>query len=90
VLGAFDDQAYEEGSVTLTPGQVLIAYSDGITESFDHEGHAFGVAGLRAALGRARGGSAGEILEAVLLAARAHAGDRPQWDDMTLVVMRRL
>ena len=90
VLGAFDGHAYEEGSVTLAPGQVLIAYSDGITESFDHEGNEFGVAGLRAALSHARGRSAGEILEAVLGAANAHAGDRPQWDDMTLVVVRRL
>ena len=90
VLGAFDDQAYEEGSVTLEPGQVLVAYSDGITESFDPHGRPFGVTGLRAALAAAGGGCARDILEAVLAAANAHAGNRPQWDDMTLVVMRRL
>ena len=90
VLGAFDDQGYEEGSVTLEPGQVLVAYSDGITESFDPEGQAFGVRGLRAALARSGGRSACDILDQVLAAATTHAGNRPQSDDMTLVVVRRL
>jgi sigma-B regulation protein RsbU (phosphoserine phosphatase) len=90
VLGAFDDQSYEEGAVTLERGQVLVAYSDGITESFDPHGRPFGISGLRASLARARDGCAREILEAVLSATSAHAGSRPQSDDITLVVLRRL
>jgi sigma-B regulation protein RsbU (phosphoserine phosphatase) len=90
VLGAFDDQGYEEGSITLEPGQVLVAYSDGITESFDREGRPFGIGGLRATLARAHGGCARDILEQILAAASAHAGSHAQSDDMTLVVMRRL
>ena len=90
VLGAFDDQAYEEGIATLERGDVLIAYSDGITESFDAHGRPFGIAGLRAALARSRDRGAGAILDGILDAAAAHAGGRPQSDDMTLVVVRRL
>jgi len=90
VLGAFDDQGYEQGSVTLEPGQVLVAYSDGITESFDQAGRPFGIGGLIRALARARDGEAREILEEVLGAAAAHAGSHPQSDDMTLVVVRKL
>jgi len=90
VLGAFDDQGYEEGSVTLESGEVLVAYSDGITESFDTQGQPFGIDGLRSVLARSRNGCAREILEEVLAAATAHAGGRPQSDDMTLVVVRRL
>jgi serine phosphatase RsbU (regulator of sigma subunit) len=90
VLGAFDDQSYDEGAITLEPGQVLVAYSDGITESFDHHGRPFGIAGLRTALAGVRHGCAREILEAVLSATAAHAGSHPQSDDMTLVVLRRL
>jgi sigma-B regulation protein RsbU (phosphoserine phosphatase) len=69
---------------------VLIAYSDGITESFDAHGRPFGIAGLRAALARCRDRGAGAILDGILDAAAAHAGGRPQSDDMTLVVVRRL
>ncbi len=90
VLGAFDDQGYEQGSVTLESGQVLVAYSDGITESFDHSGRPFGIAGLTRALARAQDGGAREILDHVLAAAAAHTGGRPQSDDMTLVVVRKL
>lgn len=90
VLGAFDDQSYEEGSVTLEPGEVLVAYSDGITDSFDRQARPFGIAGLRAVLARTRKGSAAEILEEVLAAATAHAGSDSRWDDMTLVVVRRV
>ena len=90
VLGAFDEQGYEQGSITLEPGQVMVAYSDGITESFDHAGRPFGIGGLTAALARAREGGAREILDEVLASASEHAGSRPQSDDMTLVVVRRL
>ena len=90
VLGAFDDQAYDQGSATLEPGQVLVAYSDGITESFDAQGRPFGIDGLRSTLARSRNGCAKEILEATLSAATAHAGGHPQSDDMTLVIVRRL
>lgn len=90
VLGAFDDQSYDEGAVTLERGQVLVAYSDGITESFDQHDRPFGISGLRTSLARARHGCAREILEAVLSATAAHAGSRPQSDDITLVVLRRL
>jgi serine phosphatase RsbU (regulator of sigma subunit) len=90
VLGAFDDLPFEEGAATLRPGQVLVAYSDGITESLDPSGRAFGIEGLLAALQAARGRPAEEILDHVLSAATAHAGDHSQWDDMTLVVVRRL
>jgi phosphoserine phosphatase RsbU/P len=90
VLGVFDDQAYDEGSITLEPGQVLVAYSDGVTESFDRDKRPFGIAGLRSALARARDGCARDILEEILGSAAGHAGNRPQSDDMTLVVVRRL
>lgn len=89
-LGMLDDQEYGEGTVTLEPGHVLVAYSDGITETFDAQDREFGREGLEAVLARTRGRSADEILDAVLDAARRHAGDRAQWDDMTLVVLRRL
>ena len=41
-------------------------------------------------LARCRDGSAREIMESILAAATAHAGGRPQSDDMTLVVVRRV
>ena len=89
-LGMLDDQDYEESSLTLEPGAVLVAYSDGITEAFDGEDRPFGREGLEDVLERTRGRPAAAILEAILDAAGRHANGRPQSDDMTLVVVRRL
>ena len=90
MLGVQEEPRYEEGSLVLGPGHVLILYSDGITEYFDGDDREFGVDGLKAAVARARGGSAERILDEILRSVDAHADGRPQADDMTLVVLRRV
>ena len=90
MLGVYEEPGYEESALALARGDLLVLYSDGVTERFDAQDRDFGVAGLRAAVGRARGGSAAQILEAILGAAADHASGGPHADDMTLVVMRRL
>ncbi|MBP7034970.1 MAG: SpoIIE family protein phosphatase, partial [Methanospirillum sp.] len=41
VIGLLDDPDYSEGSVTLSPGDVLVIYSDGVTEAMDPDGKLF-------------------------------------------------
>jgi sigma-B regulation protein RsbU (phosphoserine phosphatase) len=68
---------------------VLVLYSDGVTEAeAAGTGEFFGVARLTAVVAGARGGSAVEILEAVLEALRKFSGGTPPSDDRTLVVVR--
>jgi sigma-B regulation protein RsbU (phosphoserine phosphatase) len=90
MLGVYEEPGYEESALSLASGDLLVLYSDGITERFDSAERDFGVGGLKAAVAGARGGSAAQILEAVLAAAAAHAPGGPHADDMTLVVVRRL
>jgi len=90
VLGIREEAAYEEASVNLDPGDLLVFYSDGITEIFDPDGGEFGEAGLIAAIERQGASTAGTILTAVLEEARGHARGEAQGDDMTLVVIRRV
>jgi sigma-B regulation protein RsbU (phosphoserine phosphatase) len=90
VLGVHEEPQYEEAAAVLEPGDLLVIYSDGITEFFDGENREFGVEGLTDAVARARSGSAAEILEEILRSVGAHGHGRTQADDMTLVVMRRL
>jgi serine phosphatase RsbU (regulator of sigma subunit) len=90
LLGMLEHVDYEEATVTLEPGQTLVVYSDGITESFDGALEAFGLAGLHRALERYRGAPAATILDGVLHEAAVHAQGRPQLDDRTLMVVRRL
>jgi serine phosphatase RsbU (regulator of sigma subunit) len=90
ILGVREEPGYEESALGLAPGDVLVLYSDGVTERLDGEDRDFGVEGLKAAVARARHGSAARILDEILNAALTHAQGRPPSDDMTLVVVRRL
>jgi len=88
VLGAVPAAPFERGSVELGAGDLLLACSDGILESFNEAGQEFGNERLEAELRRAQGGSAEAVLFSVLGAVQDFAAPRPLTDDMTLVVIR--
>jgi sigma-B regulation protein RsbU (phosphoserine phosphatase) len=88
VLGVVPSAAYQRGSVQLGPGDLLLACSDGILESFNEADQEFGSKRLEAELRRAQGGSAESVLFSVLGAVQDFAAPKPLTDDMTLVVVR--
>lgn len=102
ILGMFAHQEYTQTSVDLEPGDVLVLYTDGITEAGaptpaevaelgedDVDDIQFGEERLAEVVTAAREQSALGIRESVLGAVRAHLGPRPQGDDITLVVIKR-
>ena len=104
ILGMFGDQKYEQQEITLEPGDVLVLYTDGITEAGlplvltdaeteerrdDDEDQLFGEERLAAVVVAARERSALGIREAVLGAVTEHLAGEPQGDDITLVVVKR-
>lgn len=90
LLGVQETSSYEEETVALGNGDLLIIFSDGITEATNVDGEQFGDDRLAAVIRRHRNEPAADILEAVINAAHAHSGKTPQADDMTLVVLKRL
>jgi serine phosphatase RsbU (regulator of sigma subunit) len=95
LLGVIPEATYVSGSLELGPGDVLMIYSDGITESLNNAGEEFGYAGLEQQLRRAQtaaGGatrSADTMLFSVLGAVQDFAATRALIDDMSLVIIRR-
>ena len=89
VLGAVPDAWFERGSVKLDVGDLLLACSDGILESFNETEQEFGAMRLQTELRRAQGGSAESVLFSVLGSVQDFAAPRPLTDDMTLVVVKR-
>ncbi|MBI1749284.1 MAG: SpoIIE family protein phosphatase [Acidobacteria bacterium] len=88
VVGLFDDCVYEQGSVAVEPGSLLVAYSDGMTEPENVYGEQFGARRLAAEVVRHRQASPQRLAE-LLLAAAEEWGQAPeQADDMTVVVAR--
>lgn len=88
VLGAVRVAGFDRGSVKMEGGDLLLACSDGILESFNEAEQEFGNARLETELRRAQGGSARSVLFSVLGAVQDFAAPRPLTDDMTLVIVK--
>jgi sigma-B regulation protein RsbU (phosphoserine phosphatase) len=89
-LGMFARAAYEEGRVDLAPGDLLMLYSDGVTEASDLHEEEFGMERVIDALKSRRECSAAELADHMVKAIDAFVGAAPQHDDITLMVMKRL
>ena len=88
VVGLLDNLSYDEGTVTLDPGDILIAYSDGVTEPENEFGE-FGEERLIDMVERHRHLPLAAISQQVMQALRAWIGDQEQPDDITLVLARQ-
>jgi serine phosphatase RsbU (regulator of sigma subunit) len=89
VLGVLDDFPYRAGAARLDLGDLLVVYSDGVTDAVNGAEQPFEIARLVAAMRASRDRSAADIVTALVDAVQAHAGVTPQADDITLVVVRR-
>lgn len=89
ILGFLEHVEYQEEVVRLDPGDVLVMYSDGITDAEDEQGRPFGEQRLCDVVQAHLAEPADRAVESILHTVRAHAGDHGQPDDMTVVVVRR-
>ena len=87
VVGLFDNMAYDEGSVQMHPGEIFVAYSDGVTEPENEFGE-FGEERLIDLVSANRHLPLIQISQAVTSAVDDWIGDNEQPDDITLVLAR--
>jgi serine phosphatase RsbU (regulator of sigma subunit) len=90
VLGILPVAPYTERRATLARGDMLVLYSDGVTEATDMNYNEFGEERFIDVLRQNRAKPAGAIVEAVNSALATFAAGAPQADDITLVIARRL
>ncbi len=91
VLGPIADATYERGFVTMVPGDLLVLYTDGLTETrgrSDDHWEEYGVERLLAVVKERRERPAEEIVQAVFDDLDKFSRGRPPHDDRTLVVVR--
>ena len=88
-LGVLEGDLWEEATVQVAPGDLLVLYSDGVPEAQDAAEVFFGEKRLLSVLLRSRDRAAGEVQAAVLAEVRAFVGNAPQFDDLTLMVLVR-
>jgi sigma-B regulation protein RsbU (phosphoserine phosphatase) len=90
VVGAFPAAQYEERQIALAPGDLLVAYTDGITEPENAYGEMFGEERLIDVLVKHQNADAGEIVSRSLEAALQWTGSPELQDDMTMLIARRV
>jgi serine phosphatase RsbU (regulator of sigma subunit) len=88
VLGLFEHATFDEETVVLSPGDFIVAFSDGVTEAFDVAGEEYTDERLLASIERHRGKETQALLDGLLADIKTFTGEATQNDDLTLVMVR--
>ncbi|MBI1797886.1 MAG: SpoIIE family protein phosphatase [Candidatus Eisenbacteria bacterium] len=87
-LGVLPEAEYDDRPIALRPGDVLVLYTDGVSESESPSGEHFGQRRIEQVVSAHRDRNAREIMDTLIAAVRDWAGERGPSDDLTLVVLR--
>jgi sigma-B regulation protein RsbU (phosphoserine phosphatase) len=87
-LGLIEAGMFSTRSIALSPGSVMVAYTDGVIDALDSADEEFGAARLAQIVTQLRASTASAICTAVLDAVRAHRGRRQDPDDVTIMVIK--
>jgi len=90
VLGIVEHIELEEKHVTLETGDLVVLYTDGVTDAINADEEEFGLARLTEVIQRMRERSPSDIIATINSEVMAFVGDVPQFDDFTLVVLKRV
>jgi sigma-B regulation protein RsbU (phosphoserine phosphatase) len=88
VIGLFPEMSYEEATIDLQPGDVLVAFTDGVTEAMNRGEEEFGEERLKELLQQIIGLPVDEISARISHALKTWINDAAQYDDLTFVVMK--
>lgn len=89
ILGAFEEITLRDDCLDLGPGDVLVLYTDGVTDALNADGEELGEQRLLDVIEASARGSAQEIVWAITGALAGFIGDTEQADDVTCVVIKR-
>jgi sigma-B regulation protein RsbU (phosphoserine phosphatase) len=88
IVGLFEAAVFEEETVTLSAGDVLLVFSDGVSEALSADGEEYGEERIIATAERHPGTSPNELLQAIFSDVRAFTKGAAQSDDITALVLR--
>ncbi|HXN23527.1 MAG TPA: PP2C family protein-serine/threonine phosphatase [Candidatus Dormibacteraeota bacterium] len=88
VVGVVEDYLYEQGTIQMEPGSLLVGYSDGLIEPENVYGEEFGIPRLQDLATSLRHATPIVVAESLMQAAEEWAGTPEQADDMTVIVAR--
>ncbi|MBW6466386.1 MAG: SpoIIE family protein phosphatase [Brevefilum sp.] len=89
LLGIFEGNTWEERQLPINPGEVLVLYTDGITEAQNEDGEFYGTERFLEVLRTEFTTSAETLRNQILEAVASFSGSSPRLDDVTLIVIAR-
>ena len=89
VLGVVKDKTYDDEKIYIKKGDLLVIYSDGVSEAMDDKQEEFGEQRLMEIVTLYKNASADELMDRILSAVDLFTRGTPQSDDMTLVLIKR-
>ncbi len=87
-LGAIPEFEFGQASVQLRPGDLVVFFTDGVTEAINVEDEEFGLEAVQALFADGEPRTARDAAEMILQAVRDFAGEAPQFDDLTCMTLR--
>ena len=90
IMGVFDDLEYQEDTLQLEQGDVLVMFTDGVTEATNVECKEFGAERLDNILRQLTNTHCQQIIEAIKAGIKEFVGAAEQSDDITMLVVKRL
>src|SRR5690606_31693577 len=88
ILGLFEHATFDEGVIQLEPGDLLVAFSDGVTEALSKSGEEFGEDRLRECVEANHERPLPELLDAIFASVREFTTGAVQSDDVTALLLR--
>ena len=88
-MGVTEGFPYQESTLTLNKGDILVTFTDGVTEACDPTNNLYGEERLEALLATQSGNTAEQVTSAINDAVNAHANGAEQSDDITVLVIKR-
>jgi sigma-B regulation protein RsbU (phosphoserine phosphatase) len=89
-LGVLDEIPLKSVELQLRPGDVVVLYTDGVTEAMNENDEEYGVERLTACVEAEKGRSSKEIIDALVRDITKFAGAKAQHDDITIMVLKVL
>jgi serine phosphatase RsbU (regulator of sigma subunit) len=89
-LGMFDHSTFAEKETHVSPGDMLVLYSDGVTEAEDPDGQPFEESGLQDVINSHVFDPPADLGGRVIQAVEAHTKNSRFFDDLTILIMTRL
>jgi sigma-B regulation protein RsbU (phosphoserine phosphatase) len=88
ILGLFEHATFEQDTLCVAPGDILVIFSDGVTEALSASGEEYGEERLLECAIQFREKSVADLLEGILASVRQFTAGAVQSDDVTALVLR--